>query len=67
MLDGHPGYGLAALTAGSARAAEQGERRVLIEGVPGHAQIEGKKSGPIKNKLVKSSTMIRQPLLAAGL
>lgn len=61
VLDGHQGYGLAVLTAGSARAAEQGVRRVPIENVPGHAQIEGRKSGPIKNKLVVASEMVATP------
>jgi len=61
VLGGFPGYGLAALTAGAARAAEQGVRRVPIQDVPGHAQIEGKKSGPIKRRLVEASKVIATP------
>ena len=61
VLDGHDGYGLAVLDAGSARAADQGVRRVPIEDLPGHAQIEGKKSGSIKNKLVAACRIARKP------
>lgn len=61
VLDGHTGFGLAALEARSARAAGQGVRRVPIAAVPGHAQIEGKKSGSIKNKLLASCKIVKLP------
>lgn len=61
VLEGHDGYGLAVLEAGSARAAGQGVRRVPIEALPGHAQIEGKKTGSIKNKLVAACRIVRKP------
>ena len=61
VLHGHDGYGLAELPAGAARAAEQGVRRVPLEDVPGHAQIEGVKSGPTKNALVKACEILVAP------
>ena len=61
VLHGHEGYGLAELTAGSARAVGQGVRRVPLVNVPGHAQIEGVKSGPIKHALVKACVILIPP------
>lgn len=64
VLRGHDGYGLAMLTAGSARAAEQGVRRVPIDGVRGHAQIEGDKRRPrIKKMLVSACTIVVEPIV----
>ena len=61
VMGGYDRYGLALLTAGAARAAQQGVRRVPVENVPGHAQIEGRKSGSAKNKLVAASTIVVVP------
>lgn len=61
VLQGHSGFGLAMLTAGSARNAGQGVRRVPIQGILGHAQIEGTKTKSVKKKLVDASKIIVLP------
>ena len=61
VLLGHNGYGIAELTAGSARAVGQGVRRVPLDGVPGHAQIEGVKNNPTKRALAKACVIVRAP------
>ena len=61
VLGGFDGYGLAALTAGAARAAQQGVRRVPLKDVRGHAQIEGTKSGAVRAKLVAAAEIIFPP------
>ena len=61
VLDGFDRYGLAELTAGSARAVGQGVRRVPIQGVAGHAQIEGVKNRETKRVLANACTIVRAP------
>jgi hypothetical protein len=63
VLSGFNGYGLAAITAGAARAAQQGVHRVPLVDVRGHAQIEGKKSGAVRAKLVSAAEIIFPPTL----
>jgi hypothetical protein len=61
VLSGHAGYGLAVLTVGAAREANQGVRRVPLQDVPGHAQIEGRKSASVKRQLVAACRLIVEP------
>jgi hypothetical protein len=58
MMAGYDSYGLAELTAGSARALRQGVRRVPLDGVDGHAQIEGTKTTPVKRGLANASRVL---------
>lgn len=64
LMAGFDGYGLAALVAGTARAQEQGVRRVPRDNFPGHAQIEGHKSKAVKRALAASAVIRIEPTIA---
>lgn len=61
ILEGYERLGVAVLTAGAARAAQQGVRRVPLEEIPGHAQIEGKKSLSVRRRLADACEVRKKP------
>lgn len=56
-------YGLASLKASVPRAHSQGVRRVPVAGLPGHAQIEGRKSRGVKQALVSACQLVKEPVV----
>lgn len=61
ILEGYERLGVAVLTAGAARAAQQGVRRVPLEEIPGHAQIEGRKSPSVRRRLAAACEVKKEP------
>jgi len=60
ICEGHEGFGVVGLTVGQIREAGLEIVRTPTGG-PGHCEIVGKKTGSIKNKLVKSSSWVFVP------
>jgi len=63
QLQGYPGYGLASLPAGKAREQQQVVRRVPLDEMPWHAQIEGRKTGSIKKALSAACEILVEPAM----
>ena len=61
VLTGHEGFALAAITAGLARACEQGVAREPLSDEPAHAVVFGKKTDSVKKKLARGSRWIVPP------
>lgn len=57
-LRGHPGYSLAAITAGLARELQQGVVRDPIEVEPAHGLVVGKKTGAVKRRFAAEARWI---------
>lgn len=57
----HEGYGLAAITAGLARACGQGIARDLTPEEPAHAVVFGPKPKSVQRRLAKASVWILPP------
>lgn len=61
VLAGHPDFALVKIFARDARDLGLGIRRMEILEQPGHAEIFGPKSKPIKRALAKASTWVVAP------
>jgi hypothetical protein len=61
LLAQFTGYGLAAITAGSARAQRQGVSRTPRPNEPAHASVFGKKTGSVKRALARAANWVHLP------
>lgn len=61
IRQGHEQFGVVAITVGQMREAGLTVVRTPAGG-PGHCEVVGKKTGGVKNKLVKSSTWVFLPV-----
>ncbi len=61
LLDGHQGYGVAAITAGLARANHQVIARFPTQEDPAHAHVIGNKPKSVRNALRKGSRILAPP------
>lgn len=61
LLNGHDGYGLAALSAGHARSCKQGIQRAPTENDPAHAHIIGEKPRSVRKCLLGGTSMLVEP------
>ena len=61
VLDGLPGFALAAITAGLVRQWGQGVRRAPLAGDPAHAEVFGKKTQAVRRALARHSTWMVEP------
>jgi hypothetical protein len=62
LLSDYDGYGLAAFTAGSARACRQGVVRAPTKELPAHAHVVGKKTTGVKKCLREAADVRIEPL-----
>jgi len=60
ILDGHPGFGIVAITAGQLRAKGLTVARTS-DGGPGHCEAAGKKTQSIKSGLAKCASWVVRP------
>jgi len=61
ILAGHEDYGLAAITAGLARACGQGVARKPRSDEPAHAEVFGKKPKSVRKRIAKGSEWVLPP------
>lgn len=60
LLSQHEDFGVVAITVGQMREIGLGLIRTSQDG-PGHCEVVGKKTGGVRNKLVKASIWVRIP------
>jgi hypothetical protein len=61
VLEGHQGFGLAAIAAGLARRNRQGVMRKPRPDEPAHAEVFGKKTGAVKKAFVRNCYWVLPP------
>lgn len=61
LIDKFPGYGIASINAGDARACSQGVYASPYDGEPAHASIEGEKSDKNRKNMSKKAILIIHP------
>lgn len=62
VLEGHPSYALAAVTAGLVRECGLRITRQPLDEEPDHAVVSGRKTDGVRRRLAKGSTWVVPPL-----